>query len=232
MSVSFLRHAGWFNPEYTQQKTLNIIGCGATGSNIGLLCAKMGWHSFRVWDADIVESHNLPNQIFASKDINSLKVDAFERILKEFNPLIEVEKHPYFFTSEHEELLTDGPLLLTVDTMSARHEIYDCFENNLEVEKVFETRVGFTYAEVNILDNFNTSHLQEWKSTLKTDNEIVEAPCNMRIIATLTGMVSAYTAHRICDSMRANFLNEKFEYKKKTIFNFDENQNISTYAIA
>lgn len=233
MSVSFLRHAGWFSPEYTNDVVLNIIGVGATGSNIGLICAKMGFHKFRIWDADIVEAHNLPNQIYESSDVNTKKVDAFERILKAFNPMIQVEKHDYFFETEsHKDLLTDGPLLLTVDTMSARKDIYESFQNNFEVHKVFETRVGFTYAELNILDNFNTSHLREWKSTLRSDSEIQEAPCNMRIITTLTGMISAYTAHQICDSVRATYLNETFNYKKKTIFNLDESQNISTYAIA
>lgn len=233
MSVSFLRHAGWFSPEHTKDTTLNIIGVGATGSNIGLCCAKMGFHSFRIWDADIVESHNLPNQIYETIDINTKKVDAFERMLKNFNPMIKVEKHDYFFnTEDHKSLLTDGPLLLTVDTMSARKDIYNSFENNFEVHKVFETRMGFNYAEVNIIDNFNTSHLNEWLNTLKDDKEIQESACNMRIITTLTNMVSAYTAHKICDSVRATYLNKTFSYKKKTIFNFDDSQNISTYAIA
>ena len=99
-TVSFLRHAGWFGPE--DAKALNIIGVGATGSWIGLLAAKMGFHKFQVWDGDIVEDHNLPNQIYELKDVNEPKVTAFQRILKEFNPSIEVITHNTFFkTDEH-----------------------------------------------------------------------------------------------------------------------------------
>lgn len=232
MSVSFLRHSGWFGPEMTQDTTLNIIGVGATGSNIGLLCAKMGFHSFNIWDADVVESHNLPNQIYEAADINGKKVDAFERILKNFNPLIKVKKHDYFFTSEdHIDSLEEGPLLLTVDTMHARKDIFSAFKNNFDIQKVFETRVGFNYAELNILDNFNALHLKEWYNTLSSDKDIPESPCNMRIITTLTGMISAYTAHQICDSVRARYLQEEFNYQKKMIFNINEDQNLKTYSI-
>ena len=75
--VSFLRHSGWFGPETAGDTVLNIIGVGATGSHIGLYAAKMGFHNFQVWDLDIVENHNLPNQIYENEDIGSKKVDAF-----------------------------------------------------------------------------------------------------------------------------------------------------------
>lgn len=232
MSVSFLRHSGWFGPEMTQDLTLNIIGVGATGSNIGLLCAKMGFHSFQIWDPDHVESHNLPNQCYDSCDINTLKVDAFERVLTSFNPLIRVKKHPYYFKSEdHKELLAEGPLLLTVDSMKARKDIFDAFNFNFNVQRVFEPRMGFNYAELNIIDNLNALEMKEWKDNLFSDDSVQESPCNMRIITTLTGLVSSVTTHQICDSVRANYVEEKFNYTKKQIFNFDENQNLKLYNI-
>ena len=92
-TVSFLRHASFFGPEDSGNSTLNIIGVGATGSWVGMLAARMGWHNFQVWDLDIVESHNLPNQIYNLKDIGSKKVDAFEKHIKRFNPSAKVIKH-------------------------------------------------------------------------------------------------------------------------------------------
>jgi len=53
-SVSFLRAAGWIGPEELQD-TITIIVCGAVGSNTALLAAKMGFHNFNIWDADIVD---------------------------------------------------------------------------------------------------------------------------------------------------------------------------------
>lgn len=230
--VSFLRHSGWFGPEDAQDTTINIIGVGATGSHIGLYCAKMGFHNFRVWDMDVVENHNLPNQIYSCQDIGSKKVDAFERVLKDFNPHIQVEKHDYFFkTKDHKDLL-DGPLVLTVDTMSARKDIFESFKYNWKIRKVFETRLGFDYGELNIIDCFNSSQLNEWESTLLDDSQIPESPCNMRIITTLVCIISSYTSHKICDLVSSSRRNTNYDYEKKTIFNYNIQNNIKTYSIA
>lgn len=231
MEVSFLRHSGWFGPETASDTCINIIGVGATGSHIGSMCAKMGFHNFRIWDADIVESHNLPNQIFEAEDIGSLKVDAFERIMKAFNPHIQVEKHPYFFKTEKHKDLLDGPLVLTVDTMFARKDIFDSFYLNWKIPKVFETRLGFDYGELNIIDTMDTDILEEWQSTLKNDDEIPEGPCNRRLVVTLVNIVSGFTAHKICDLVSSQNTNQDFSYQKKNIFNFNQQQNLKTYSI-
>lgn len=74
-AVSFLRHAGWVGPEDLND-TLTIIGCGAVGSNLALIAAKMGFHEFDLWDADIVEPHNLANQAYDVEHIGMKKVAA------------------------------------------------------------------------------------------------------------------------------------------------------------
>jgi hypothetical protein len=215
--VSFLRHAGWFGPE-DAGLPLNIIGVGATGSHIGLIAARMGFHKFRVWDPDIVEDHNLPNQIYDVEHINKQKVDAFEDVLTRFNPRIRVEKHNYYFNKEHKEELS-GPLVLTVDTMKARKEIYHAFRINWKVKSVFETRVGFDYAELNVIDNMNTKETDLWFNCLKNDDEIPEGPCNLRICTTLVAMVAAHTVHTICNMLSSNRREESWDYSSKTIFN-------------
>lgn len=230
--VSFLRHSGWFGPEDSGNTYLNIIGVGATGSHIGLYAAKMGFHNFRIFDPDKVEAHNLPNQIYSAQDIGSSKVDAFERILKEFNPHVVVEKHNYYYETEKHKNLISGPLVLTVDTMRARKDIYDTFKNNWKIKKVFETRLGFDYGELNIIDNFSSSQLEEWRSNLFNDEDVPEGPCNLRICTTLVCLVSSYTVHKICDMMSSTRRKTDFDYDKKTIFNFDTLQNIKTYSIA
>ena len=223
---NFLRHAGWFGPE--DAKTLNIVGVGATGSHIGLYAAKMGFHNFRVWDADVVETHNLPNQIYDSGHVGMRKVDAFKEVLKRFNPAITVETHDYFFDSSHKDLL-EGPMVLTVDTMSARKESLSTFKLNWKVNNVFETRLGFDFGELNIIDNMNVKDTDSWYSTLRDDSELEEGPCNLRICTTLVSMVASYTVHCICAMLSSRRNGKSWDYSKKTLFNLDP--KITTHTI-
>lgn len=210
--ISFMRHAGWFGPE--DAKTLNIIGVGATGSYIGLVAAKMGFHNFRVWDGDIVETHNLPNQIYDVCHVGKPKVDAFEDVLRRFNPQVKIEKHNKYFVAEEDKDNLDGPLVLTVDTMSARKDIYSAFNLNWRVTNVYETRLGFDYGELNIVDPLNTKQTDQWVSSLRNDNEIPDGPCNLRICTTLVTLIASYTVHCICN----NLSREPKPLKKKTMF--------------
>jgi len=46
------------------QKRVDIIGAGATGSHVVMLLAILGFTNIHVWDFDRVEAHNLANQSF------------------------------------------------------------------------------------------------------------------------------------------------------------------------
>lgn len=195
--VSFLRHAAWFSPEFAK-KPLNVIGCGAMGSHIALSAAKMGFHRFHLWDMDIVEEHNLPNQAYDVEHIGKFKVDALKSVLERFNPEVTVEVHNACFGSADAGLL-EGPVVLAVDSNKARKEIVDASFLNFKVDKIFETRLGFDYGEVNILDNMNPAQVNNFKAGLLDDDKVPDGPCNQRICTTLVGMVSSWTVHTLCD---------------------------------
>jgi hypothetical protein len=195
--VSFLRHAAFFSPEFAKQP-LNIIGCGAMGSHIAVFAAKMGYHHFRLWDMDVVEEHNLPNQAFDLEHVGTLKVNALKAVLERFNPDVTVEVHTTPFDSADADLL-EGPVVMAVDSMKARGIILDAAFLNPKVDKVFETRLGFDYGEVNVLDNMNPSQVKNFRTGLIDDDKVPEGPCNLRICTTLVGMVSSWTVHTLCE---------------------------------
>lgn len=226
-SVSFLRHSGWFAPEDAREP-LNIIGVGATGSWIAFLAAKMGFHNFRVWDGDVVEAHNLPNQAYDVSHIGKLKVDALKEVLERFNPQIKVETHPYFFTREHVGEL-DGPLILTVDTMKARKEVGEVAKLNPMVSRVFETRLGFEYGELNILDNLDPEAMDLWLGNLKRDEDIPDGPCNLQICTTLVTLVASETVHRICEMHVAKRTKDPWEPASKTVFSNPKKLEVYTF---
>lgn len=230
MTISFLRHNSFFGPEDSNDYTLNIIGVGATGSWVGLLAAKMGWHNFQIWDLDIVESHNCPNQIYNSTQIGMKKVDAFEEVLKSFNPNINIIKHPHFFDPKegHLDLLEDF-CFLAVDTLSARQTIVSeiLSSNKLDdLHLLFETKMGFNHAELNIFSSLDTNKLLNYLKCLKTDIEVRESACNERIITTLTNIVASTLVHNLCDYTSSIRRNNPFSIQNKIIFNLSEKLNI------
>lgn len=232
-NVSFLRHGAFFGPEDSQDKVLNIIGVGATGSWVGLLAAKMGWQHFRVWDADVVESHNLPNQIYDLDQVGMSKVHAFRDKLLQFNPEVIVEVYDEFFISEvHNDLLEDY-VFVAVDSLSARKDIVAGLESHLLVEHVIETRMGFEHAEINIINPAYSSQIQAYLNTLKTDEEVTESACNARIITTLTCIIASSVVHTICGLAAQDRHGEVYSPQSKQIFSLPSNINnpLSTFAL-
>lgn len=228
--VSFLRHGAFFGPEDAENKTFCIIGVGATGSWAALTAAKMGWHKFQIWDLDLVESHNLPNQAYGVQHVGMKKVDALEQVLKEFNPAIIVEKHDYFFDATnplHTTELTDY-LFIAVDSLDTRKAIYQVAKLHPFLNLIFETRMGFTHAELNIINPCDVMKVDEIISMLKTDDEVTEAACNERIISTLVMIVSSALAHNLCYHASSSRTKNEFTNYGKTIFSLTP--QLTTYS--
>jgi hypothetical protein len=226
-SVSFLRHSGWVGPEDLVD-TINIIGCGAVGSNIALLAAKMGFHNFKLWDSDIVESHNLANQAFDVKHVNKKKVDALADVLTRFNPAVRVETVDRFFTSEEDKEELAGPVVVAVDSMSARDDIYDSFFMNPQVTVVIDTRLGFDYGECFVINPVDVVESLGWKETIIPDDQVPDGPCNLRICTTLVYEVSAYAVHMICSRYAALRQDVLWEYDPKAMFSLTNRLRLMT----
>jgi hypothetical protein len=227
--VSFLRHNAFFAPEDSSNVYFNIIGVGATGSWAGLLAAKMGWTNFRIWDLDIVESHNCPNQIYGLHQVGLKKVDAFEQSLKAFNPNVVVEKYDCFFESKlHQHLLEDA-VFVAVDTLSARKDIISSIKNNYSIDIVFETSMGFEHANLNTFTPSDVQYIDSYLSLLKEDHELPESACNARIITTLTNIVASTLVHTLCAYYAYSRTQKPCTLVKKQLFSFSSTQNLNIY---
>jgi molybdopterin/thiamine biosynthesis adenylyltransferase len=221
--VSFLRHGAFFGPEDAENKSFCIIGAGATGSWAALTAAKMGWHNFVIWDLDLVESHNLPNQAYDLEHVGSKKVIALKNVLKRFNPNISVKTFDHFFDAsnpDHVSELSDY-VFIAVDSLDTRKAIYECVKLHPFVDIIFETRMGFTHAELNIVKSSDILKIDEIISMLKTDEEVTEAACNERIITSLVAIVSSALVHNLCYHASSSRNKTEFTNFGKTLFTLD-----------
>ena len=75
----------FFDPKKVQ-RVVHIIGCGSIGSNVAELLVRYGIKNIVLWDYDIVERHNIANQIFTEEDVAKPKTEALSKYLFKINP--------------------------------------------------------------------------------------------------------------------------------------------------
>jgi molybdopterin/thiamine biosynthesis adenylyltransferase len=142
---------------------INIIGVGAVGSHIAMFLARLGL-PFNCYDFDIVEEHNLNNQIFHDEHVQCLKTNAMKKIVDKINPNI-TSACTFNFTEvkkESAEKMT-GIVFLCVDSIKVRKELLSGLAN---AEKIIDTRMGKETARIIMIDPNNKKQLSMYRSTL------------------------------------------------------------------
>jgi len=85
----------YFQPEKVDAR-IHIVGCGSVGATIAESLVRLGLTNIDLWDMDVVNPHNLANQIFRQQDVGRTKVEALADILFELNPEVKdgLKLHP------------------------------------------------------------------------------------------------------------------------------------------
>jgi molybdopterin/thiamine biosynthesis adenylyltransferase len=187
---SFLRQLGFFDPE-DFKKEIHIVGCGAIGSHIGHWIAKgVTQKNIFLYDGDVVEDHNLPNQMFRKGDIGQPKTEALARILYDYGADAVVK------TKMVSELKLESPsyVFLCVDSMSARKSIWDSLLYNIYT-RVLEVRMDAEYGFIRALYPTSREDIEHWEKSWFPDAEAEESACTYRAVATTAGVLSAVAVH-------------------------------------
>lgn len=189
----------FFQPEKCRDR-IHIVGCGAVGSTIGELLVRMGLTKFTLWDFDLVEPHNLANQMFRAGDIKMPKTEALAKIMMEINPNVDIK-----IKGKYEGQLLNGYVFMAVDKVAVRKKICQCNKGNMQIKAIFDARIRLEDAQgfAARWDNY-----QEVQNLLKsmdfTDEEADAATpvsaCNMTLSV-------APTVRIVCNMLVANFMN-------------------------
>lgn len=115
----------------------HIIGCGSIGSNVAELLARQGVEEFILWDMDIVETHNIVNQLYTEKHVGMKKTKALVDILSEINPAI---KRKTIIKEEYTDEILEGYVFMCVDNVEVRKQIIEVNYSNLNIDAVFDFR--------------------------------------------------------------------------------------------
>jgi molybdopterin/thiamine biosynthesis adenylyltransferase len=178
MSIDPLRHLDVFKPHAFGNKRVDVIGCGATGSRVVLSLAKLGIENIHVWDYDIVEPHNIANQVFGLSNIGQLKVQAMSEIVKSQTG---VDIHIHNEKVDGTQRFGDYVFLL-VDTMSARKEIFEkSLKYKTSTKLMIETRMGADSGRAYVINPIKSQHIKGWENTWYPDTDVEVSACGASI---------------------------------------------------
>jgi len=198
MAIDYLRQLDLLDPKQIGDRSVTLVGAGATGSHIAWYLAQLGWGdknqgqgTLKVFDDDKVEDHNLANQIYEPEHVGLLKVEALKKmIIRKFG--FEIETHAEKVTNQRNDVSAKYVFLLT-DTMSSREEIFEkCLKFSFTTDLVIETRMGLRDGRVYAFNPNDPNQVSEWKATLYKDDEAQVSRCgaSASIISTVTFLAS------------------------------------------
>lgn len=142
--VSYERQEKIFNP-VKQKSNILVFGAGSTGSFITLNLAKLGFNNITVFDFDVVEKQNIPNQFYRVEDIGEFKVVALQDIVQSFTG-INIAFYETKITKDNvNEIMEENVDLNTVvvlcfDNMEARKLVFEAVKR-IPI-KLVDTRMG------------------------------------------------------------------------------------------
>jgi len=167
-----------FSPDKFGQREVHIIGVGATGSRVALSVAKLGIEKITCYDFDVVEEHNIANQVYGNSDVGKKKVEALKQIVLDQTG---VEIKAVDAEVDGSQQLR-GVVFLLTDTMASREKIWnDALRFNLGVQLVIETRMDADNTRVYTVNPSDPDHVRRWEATLYPDEEAVESLCGASI---------------------------------------------------
>lgn len=165
-----------------------IIGCGAIGSKIAEGLARAGVNALEIYDADIVEAHNICNQAFLYEHIGTNKAIAIKDLLNKICS-VDIEVHDEFYKDEMPLFET---VFLCVDSMKERKRIVDELLRKPNVTTIIETRMGVDELRVYTISKAN---YEKWLSLSNYDDSAIEkSPCGTTLSVGGTSSLGANVA--------------------------------------
>ena len=196
----YLRQLDILKPEVCNMP-ITLIGAGATGSFTALALAKMGIHDITVYDADTVEEHNFPNQLFPINALGINKAIALYELVHMYTGY-KIKPVPHMFTEKNE---VSGIVICALDSMKGRRMIYKMCAGNPKVNLLIDPRCGAEVCRVLTMTPELKSSCEKYKATLHSDDKADPTPCTARSIIYSVLTVSSL----ICNQVKRYLMNQE-----------------------
>lgn len=171
-----------------------VIGAGAIGSAAVVTLAKMGCSDITVWDNDVLEEHNVPNQLCKPSMVGKPKLDALQELTEDLTGvLIKAEYRRY----RGQKLR--GVVIAAVDSMDARLDIWKRVKLDPDVPLLIDGRMGAEFARIYAIHPCDPEEIDFYESNLYTSSEAEPLPCSARSVVYCPTVVAGFIGTFIKD---------------------------------
>jgi molybdopterin/thiamine biosynthesis adenylyltransferase len=170
-----------------------IIGCGSVGSVAAITLLKMGLSQVVVYDGDMIEQHNLPNQ-FLPDLVDIHKTSGLKHLAEVFglNDSLSV----YAQMWEPSNKLSTPVVVAAVDDMTVRRSLFASCVRDANVRFFIDVRTGGEYMKVYALDPHNSVFRPLYLATLHGNEQADPTPCTASQIIYTSLFAGAMVGHR------------------------------------
>lgn len=203
---------------------VNVIGAGAIGSNVVLGLIKMGFRSIRVYDNDRPETQNIGTQLYGATHVSeySSKVQALQNIIRHLGPNYN-DGAAADFVGRNERFgatttVPAGILIMAVDSMASRKEIWERIKNRANVTWVIDPRMGAENANLFTRNPCDPTDIQSYERTLYTDEAAIQEPCTAQGTFYTAQLISGLICKTVKDLVMGNM-----NYPRNVSWNIADN---------
>lgn len=173
---------------------INIIGAGSIGSLVSLNLAKMGFLNQLVTDFDTVSVENMSCQFYRHKDIGKPKVVALSDLIHDFT---DQRINPIEGRWTPNPALLAGIVVLAVDDMTSRKEIFESLRTHINITHFIDARMGLEDAAMYVMDPHSTKDRESYEKTLYSNEEAVQERCTAKATIYTAGMLAGFVAKAV-----------------------------------
>lgn len=218
--VDFTRGRDWYDPTKGNDH-VTLVGVGGVGSPTAFALAKMGIPNLTLIDPDVVDQHNIPNQVFEDEAVGQPKVAALAASLGAFMPTTNFTLHaskitedgwqpgdPDYIMGDHLPDKLGGVVVSGLDSMQARHDLWHkCIRYNLRVPLYLDARLDQENIVIYAVNPINMEQVKGYERTLYTDDEAKQTTCTRQSIMDVGFAVGALLARAV----RRHFAEEEVD---------------------
>jgi hypothetical protein len=164
-------------PPEKLQFPITVIGAGAIGSATVITLAKMGCGNITVYDHDLLEEHNLPNQFALVSCLGQSKVEALKALACQ---LAEVAIRG--ISQRYRGQRLEGVVICAVDSMDTRAVIWKHVKGNRRVQLYLDARMGAEVLRLYTIRPTDTDACEFYEANLYTSQAAEQLPCSARAI--------------------------------------------------